>query len=210
MRKLKVIIQYMLFPISFLTITAIIVIFPMKSMVTVIEAKVTQLIANGAPDVISSSQLIEEWSMQKSIFELGEIKIPAYGERYGNIVSQHANLDVDLYYGDDDKILTLGAGQYDNEVIPGKKGIILIGGHNITYFEPLQNIKIGDEVIITTNYGSFSYCAYETKIVNIAEESMYDYSSDEEILILYTCYPFEHIKNESNERYIIYCSRNKK
>jgi sortase A len=56
--------------------------------------------------------------------------------------------DAPLYFGDDDQSFENGAGQYVLSGIPGEGRPILVGGHDLSYFAPLEDIKKGDEVTV--------------------------------------------------------------
>lgn len=72
--------------------------------------------------------------------------------------------------------------------LPGEGKTILLSGHNNTFFNDLQHAEEGATVTITTHYGVYTYEVTETKILDYQDSSAYDFSREDENLILYTCY----------------------
>ena len=75
--------------------------------------------------------------------------------------------------------------------LPGEGKTILLSGHNNTFFNDLQHVEEGATVTITTHYSVYTYEVTETKILDYQDSSAYDFSREDENLILYTCYPFD-------------------
>lgn len=129
--------------------------------------------------------------------------MPAYGDKYGNILIDSINLNLPLYYGDNTEILSYGIGHYAGSYFPGEGGSIILAGHNDPgYFERLSEVKEGDKVTIEANYGTFKYKVESTKIVNENDLESFPIQTDRELLILYTCYP-KGIGHKT-ERFVVY------
>ena len=85
--------------------------------------------------------------------------------------------------------------------MPGEGGNVVLAGHRETVFWPLEQIEIGDEVIVETSYGIYTY---EVEEIYVTEPSDVTPTTptDEERLTFYTCYPF--IKyGPTPERFIV-------
>lgn len=134
---------------------------------------------------------------------LSEITYPAEGDLYGKITIPSADIDCNLYYGDDKAQLKKGVGCYTGAFIPGYDRTTLIAGHNHTYFTTLWKIKEGDAIIIETTYGRYEYRVTETRITDHDDETAYDLLKKEENIILYTCYPFV-LQGYYQERLFVY------
>ena len=79
-------------------------------------------------------------------------------------------------------------------------------GHNYNgILKTLPNIKLGDEIIITTSYGIFTYKVNNTKIVYYTNTEELPIQKEEEILMLYTCYPTDGL-GHAVDRYVLYAS----
>lgn len=139
----------------------------------------------------------------------GKEQIPEQGTEYAGIRSENGEWSAPLYYGDTAEILQKGAGQYANGIMPGMNGVMLVSGHDSTFFAPLENVREGDKLSIRTESGTFSYTV--TKLAIIEEEDIQTdelLSQEGEHLILYTCYPFHSLLEKRTQRYFVYCDRN--
>ena len=67
----------------------------------------------------------------------------------------------------------------------------------------LPQAKIGDEIQISTNYGEFIYQIYDTQIVNEYDTDKVPITDQEEILMIYTCWPINNV-GYATERYVVY------
>ena len=112
---------------------------------------------------------------------------PAWGEKYGTLSIDSINVKLGLYYGDSLSILRKGVGQ-SVSYFPGEGGSI---------------ICMADKIKIKTDYGNFTYEIYETKIVDQSDTSAVYLQEDEEILMLYTCYPSNSI-GHATHRFVTY------
>ncbi|MDF2686083.1 MAG: hypothetical protein K0S55_1264 [Clostridia bacterium] len=135
-----------------------------------------------------------------------QIEMPKYGTHYAMLSFDSVGTRLSLYFGDSKKILKKGAGQYIGSFIPGYHRPILIAGHNNTHFNTLKELEVSDIVTITTNYGVYKYKIYDTKVTSADDEGAFDLSLKKELLILYTCYPFD-IVGFTTERYFVYAER---
>lgn len=137
------------------------------------------------------------------------IAYPKFGSKYATIEIASINLKLPVYYGDTKKILKLGVGHYNGSYFPGENGTIIYAAHNNPgYFNKLDQVKIGDEIIIKASYGTFKYQAYETKIVKETDLASFDVNDDEEILLLYTCWPINRsVFGRKTQRYIVYAKK---
>lgn len=119
------------------------------------------------------------------------ISWPVYGNVYGQIKCEKLNIDAPVYMGDSGSVLVNGAGTYLGSSIPGDGKTILVGAHCTEYFAGLEYVEKGDKFEFVTTYGMYTY---KVKDIVIAEgediDKTYDLASDEEQLVLYTCYPF--------------------
>ena len=134
------------------------------------------------------------------------VEMPVYGTHYAKLEISNASISTDLYFGDSSAVLKLGVGQYIGSSIPGYGKPLLIGGHNNAAFHRLQNVKTGDIVTITTNYGVYEYQITETRIAASNDKSAYDLAQEKEQLILYTCYPFDTL-GLTSKRFFVYADK---
>lgn len=130
---------------------------------------------------------------------------PLQGEQYGEILCEDIALKAPLYYGDTDEILEQGAGTYPGRSLPGQGGEILIGGHDTTFFAPLESMQKGTSLTIHTSYGTYTYEVTGTEIMDVMEYEAR--KPDTEELALYTCYPFGENDKLRNQRFFVYAKK---
>jgi sortase A len=140
-------------------------------------------------------------------YQAGKADIPMVGVQYGNLVCDAIDLSAPLYFGDSEAIFEKGAGQYVMSGIPGEGKPILIGGHDTSFFAPLEDIKKGDEITLNTFYGFYVYKVKEIKIEPVDQWSNKTLNEDQETLILYTCYPFGGVFGARDDRYYVICDK---
>lgn len=129
------------------------------------------------------------------------IEKPSYGSNYGTLKIGSLNIELPIYYGETKEILKRGVASNTN--MPGENKRIIMSAHNSSKF--LKNIKDikNDELIkIETTYGKFEYQVFKTEVLNEDEFDKLS-KSDKELLVIYTCYPFDEVIY-SNKRFIVY------
>lgn len=176
---------------------------------TMIESHANMVITKGAPSYPNEydQDMLDLVMNKKSTFDVSDIQVPALDTHYGNISCERIGLEAPIYYGDSDPLFQKGIGQYPASGLPGEGKPILLGGHDGTYFAPLEQIEINDRITINTNYGQFEYKVTGTKIADALDQAAYDLSQDKEQLILYTCYPFGKLIGDRSDRYFVYCDK---
>lgn len=95
-------------------------------------------------------------------------------------------------------------GHHTETYFPGEGGSIVYMGHNYkSYLKRLPEVKNGDLIQIETDYGTFEYKVYDTKIVHETQVSAVPIQKDKEILMIYTCYPTNGL-GHATQRFIVY------
>ncbi|HPQ46801.1 MAG TPA: class D sortase [Clostridia bacterium] len=125
------------------------------------------------------------------------------GDKIGVLSIPAADILVDVFQGDRENELRLGAGHYTGSYLPGQGNNILIAGHRTTYFRNFEYVEVGDEITFTTTYGAYDYYVKEIKIIEGSDNSVARETESEQ-LTLYTCYPFIYFGNAPN-RYVLIC-----
>lgn len=129
---------------------------------------------------------------------------PIYGTRYATMKIPSIDVDLPLYYGEGLDLLKNGLGQDSNSYFPGEGGTILCMGHNFkSFLARLPETRVGDKIQIETSYGTFEYTIYQSKIVHETDLSAAPIQQEEEMLIIYTCYPINNI-GHAYQRYLVY------
>ena len=142
----------------------------------------------------------------RSEIPISEIELPVFGTHYAEVRSARIGLQAPVFWGDSYDILRYGVGHYIGSSMPGFNRLILLAGHNVTHFLPLQDIEVGDTVELVTNYGRYVYQVEALRVLKNDDESAVDFALEEEWLVMYTCYPFT-ISGIPNERLFVYAQR---
>lgn len=135
------------------------------------------------------------------------VVMPKLNEVFAKLKIPNIELENDIYEGDSDEQLSAGIGHSRYSTVPGEGGKVVLCAHRDGFFAPLQNIKLGDEVIIETSYGTYYYEVDNIWIAE-ADDMTVTAPSEEEELTMYTCYPFDFI-GSAPQRYIVECKFNK-
>ena len=129
---------------------------------------------------------------------------PEYGTKYATIEIPKINVKQDVYFGSSLEVLKKGVGHDSGSYFPGEGGSIIYMGHNSkNVFRRFSELQKGDEIIVETTYGTFKYRIYDMQLVNETEKDKLPIQRDKEILMVYTCYPFNNI-GYATQRYVVY------
>ena len=129
---------------------------------------------------------------------------PEYGTQYATLEIPRLNLNVPVYFGDTLEILKKGVGHSSGSYFPGEGGSIVYMGHNSkNMFRRFSELQVGDQMTVTTSYGKYTYEIYEMLLINETEVDKLPIQREKEILMVYTCYPFNNI-GYATQRYVVY------
>ncbi len=102
------------------------------------------------------------------------------------------NLDAAVAEGTDVNTLRYAIGHFEGTALPGKKGNFCVAGHrNYTYseyFKKADELTNGDEIILKTKEGNYTYKVTDKKIVEPEEVSVLNPTKEATITIV-TCTP---------------------
>lgn len=151
------------------------------------------------------------WIHHDGPISVADIRLPDVGTRYGHLYGFSIGLSAPVYYGDSNLILRYGVGQSTTSFMPGFGRIILISGHNTTFFKCLKNIAVGDEIIFDTNYETYTYRIYRVEVMeSTALYHLLDrqlFGEQRENLVIYTCYPFHAVVGKKHLRLVAFGER---
>ncbi len=89
-----------------------------------------------------------------------DIDLPITGDAIASIKIDKIGLNHIVIAGTDKRNLQKGPGHYQNTPLPGQFGNSAIAGHRTTYgapFNRVDELDVGDKIIIKTLYGTFTY-----------------------------------------------------
>ncbi|WP_096190332.1 class D sortase [Evansella halocellulosilytica] len=150
----------------------------------------------------SAKELVVE-EVEEVVWEEDGLEFtPEQGEVIGILTIPALDAELPIIEGTHEDELARGVGHFEGTGYPSQNRQILLSGHRDTVFRSLGELEVGDIFEVTMSYGTFQYEIEESFIVDADDTSVIDYSIDEELLTVSTCYPFSFVGN-APERYIL-------
>lgn len=107
--------------------------------------------------------------------------------------------------GSDAQTLRRGPGHLEHTARPGERGNVVIAGHRDTFFWPLRNVALGDDIVLETPGQAFHYQVTSVRIVDPRDVSVLKPTPDA-TLTLITCYPFW-VFGPAPDRFVVRATR---
>lgn len=193
--------------IIYLIVALFIVIFIVLLFHLSVGAQIDEIIS-----IINKISISVEKEEIQPIMLVEENKIknyPEYGSQYATIEIPKIDINLPVYFGDTLEILKNGVGHSSGSYFPGEGGSIIYMGHNSAkVFRRFSELQLGNEITVKTNYGEYTYKIYDMKLVYETETDKLPIQRNKEILMIYTCYPFNNI-GYTTQRYVIYAELEK-
>jgi len=131
-------------------------------------------------------------------------KYPKYGTQYATIEIPAIDVNLPVYVGESLELLKKGVGHSTGSYFPGEGGSIVYMGHNYSkFFRRFGELEVGDEITIKATYGTYKYKIYDLQLIKETEVDKVPIQDKQEILMVYTCYPFNNI-GYATQRYVVY------
>ena len=133
----------------------------------------------------------------------GSVRSPiaVRGSALAELSIPRLHLSAVVLHGSDAHTLRRGPGHLENTALPGEPGNTVIAGHRDSFFRPLRNIHVGDDVFVDTRRGRFQYRVMSLRVVKPHDLSVLN-PSDEDVLTLITCYPFW-VLGDAPDRFVV-------
>ena len=160
------------------------------------------LLANKVSVTINENKIIEP---TKIVEEKKTLKnYPEYGTQYGTLKIEKIDVDLPIYFGDTLEVLKKGVGHSSGSYFPGEGGSIIYMGHNSKkMFRRFSELQIGNKIEVKTTYGEYTYKIYDMQLIKETELEKLPIQREKEILMIYTCYPFNNI-GYATQRCVVY------
>jgi sortase A len=113
----------------------------------------------------------------------------ARGAAIADLSIPRVRLSAVVLHGSDSQTLRRGPGHLEHTALPGESGNVVIAGHRDSFFRPLRNVQLGDDIFLDSPYGRFHYRVTSIRVVNPHDLSVLE-PTDSATLTLITCYPF--------------------
>lgn len=114
---------------------------------------------------------------------------PVEGDEIGSLTIPALKRELTILQGTGVKELKQGVGHFPQSVLPGEEDNCVLSGHRETVFRQLGNLKVGDQLIVQTSAGTFTYEVNGTRIVH-ADDKTVIVPTEHAVLTMTTCYPF--------------------
>jgi sortase A len=126
---------------------------------------------------------------------------PAPGSIVGRIELGRLGISAIVREGDDPRTLRGAVGHVSDTALPGERGNAALAGHRDTFFRPLQRVRSGDRIVVTTPAAVFHYVVSDLRVVDPTDTSVLA-PTPRSTLTLVTCYPFSYI-GTAPKRFIV-------
>jgi sortase A len=123
------------------------------------------------------------------------------GEVIGEIQVPRLDLNVMVVQGDSPASLRRAVGHLSKSALPGEWGNVALAGHRDTFFRPLRDIRLGDEIRFTTSVRSFEYVVESIEVVAPADIRVLEPSTGHDLTLL-TCFPFYYV-GSAPKRFVV-------
>jgi len=121
-----------------------------------------------------------------------EPRVFAEGDVMGEIQVPRLGLSAIVVQGDSPANLRRAVGHLSNSALPGEWGNVALAGHRDTFFRPLRDIQVGDEIRFKTSQYSFEYVVESMEVVAPSDIQVLEPSSGHDLTFI-TCYPFRYV-----------------
>jgi sortase A len=92
-----------------------------------------------------------------------------------------------------EKYLRVGVGHLPETALPGEPGNCVLTGHRSytrgRIFNRLDEVEIGDDLVIETREGKYTYRVTDVFIVDPGDPAILEFEEGEEVITLVTCHP---------------------
>jgi len=123
----------------------------------------------------------------------------------GRLDIARVKLSVMVVEGDDEETLNVAVGHLPDTPLPWQSGNSALAGHRDTFFRPLKDVRVGDEIVLTSLHGELHYRVERTVIVDPQDLSVLK-PSVKPTLTLVTCFPFFYV-GHAPRRFVVQARR---
>lgn len=153
------------------------------------------------------SEISDAWTFKQEEFKLN-------GYDYKNnavatITIPKMELKMPIYLGATKENMSRGIVNLGNTSLPvgGKNTNCVLAGHRgyrgAPFFRNIEDLQIGDEVIINNYWEQLKYNVFEIKVIYPTESEQVLIQDGKDMITLITCHPYRN----NYQRYVVYCRR---
>ena len=119
-------------------------------------------------------------------------RVLAEGDMLGELQVPRLRLTTIVVQGDSYATLKRAVGHLADSALPGEWGNVALAGHRDTFFRPLRDIRVGDEIRFKTQQRSFEYRVDSIEVVGPKDVGVLQSSTGHDLTLL-TCYPIYYV-----------------
>jgi sortase A len=114
------------------------------------------------------------------------------GDVIGEIQVPRLRLNAIVVQGDSPANLRRAVGHLSKSALPGEWGNVALAGHRDTFFRPLRDVRLGDEIRFKTPERSFEYLVESIEVVVPSDIQVLQTSTGHDLTFI-TCFPFHYV-----------------
>jgi len=119
----------------------------------------------------------------------------------GRLEIPRLHISAPIKTGDDDNVLDAAVGYLPDTPLPWQPGNSALAAHRDRLFRPLERIRVGDEIRLSTAHGDLQYEVSRTLIVDPSDVWVLDPSPDANLTLI-TCFPFTYV-GHAPKRFVV-------
>ena len=153
------------------------------------------------------NDISDAWTFDQKDFVIGDYDFK--NDVFATITIPKMNLEMPIYLGASKENMARGITVLANTSLPigGKNTNSVLAGHRgyrgIPFFRDIENLQIGDEVIINNYWQELKYIVSDIQIILPSESEDVLIQDGKDMISLITCHPYR----QNYQRYVVYCAR---
>lgn len=153
------------------------------------------------------NDISDAWTFDQKDFVIGDYDFK--NDVFATITIPKMNLEMPVYLGASKENMARGITVLANTSLPigGKNTNSVLAGHRgyrgIPFFRDIENLQIGDEVIINNYWQELKYIVSDIQIILPSESEDVLIQDGKDMISLITCHPYR----QNYQRYVVYCTR---
>jgi sortase A len=144
-------------------------------------------------------------ALDEEVTDLPSYPVVETGAAIAALSIPRVQLSAAVLEGSDASTLLRGPGHLENTALPGEIGNIVIAGHRDSFFWPLRNIRLDDDIYLDARGEQYHYKVTSVRVVDPRDVSVLE-QTEGEVVTLITCYPFW-VFGRAPDRFIVRASR---
>ena len=119
------------------------------------------------------------------------------------LFAQGGEVDLIVLAGSSGRTLAFGPGHMSASVLPGDTGNSVVAGHRDTHFRFLEHVRLGEILLVERPDGSLHQFRVESIDVVDSRRGSLLLDTDDSMLSLVTCYPFDSRAGRGPMRFVV-------